>query len=107
LSSTSGFPSRGKILTQATAEEIQAKNFNHATQDLYEAIEKGDYPEWEFCVQIMSDDEHLELDFDPLDPTKIWPVDTFPLPIGRMVLDKILPTILPRLSRSHLVQCIS
>jgi len=39
-------------------------------------------------VQIMSDDEHLELDFDPLDPTKIWPVDTFPLlPIGRMVLD--------------------
>jgi len=37
-------------------------------------------------VQIMSDDEHLELDFDPLDPTKIWPVDTFPLPIGRMVL---------------------
>jgi len=39
----------GKILTQAT-EEIQAKNFNHATQDLYEAIEKGDYPEWEFCA---------------------------------------------------------
>jgi len=55
-------------------------------------------------VQIMSDDEHLELDFDPLDPTKIWPVDTFPLlPIGRMVLDKT-NHFLPRLSRSHLVQ---
>lgn len=76
-------------LTLAQAEEIQAKNFNHATQDLYEAIERGDYPEWEFCVQIMSDDEHPELDFDPLDPTKIWPPDQFPLlPIGRMVLDK-------------------
>lgn len=44
-------PKQGvKNLTQAAAEEIQAKNFNHATQDLYEAIEKGDYPEWEFCI---------------------------------------------------------
>jgi len=83
-------PKQGvKNLTQAQAEEIQAKNFNHATQDLYEAIERGEYPEWEFCVQIMSDDEHPELNFDPLDPTKIWPPDQFPLlPIGRVVLDK-------------------
>ena len=76
-------------LTQAQAEEIQGKNFNHATQDLYDAIEKGDYPEWELCVQIMSDDEHPELDFDPLDDTKIWPVDQFPfLPVGKMTLNK-------------------
>ena len=46
-------------------------------------------PEWEFCVQIMSDDEHPELDFDPLDDTKRWPEDQFPLlPVGRMVLDR-------------------
>ncbi len=78
-----------KNLTQEQANEIQATNFNHATQDLYEAIERGDYPEWEFCVQIMSDDEHPELDFDPLDDTKLWPEDKFPLkPIGRMVLDR-------------------
>ncbi|HAX77866.1 MAG TPA: catalase [Cyanobacteria bacterium UBA11372] len=78
-----------KFLTQAQAEEIQAKNFNHATEDLYDAIASGDYPEWEFCVQIMSDDEHAELDFDPLDDTKIWPQEQFPwLPVGRMVLDK-------------------
>lgn len=83
-------PKQGlQFLTQAQAEEIQAKNFNHATADLYDAIERGEYPEWEFCVQIMSDDEHPELDFDPLDDTKIWPVDQFPfLPVGRMVLDK-------------------
>ncbi|QTD43174.1 catalase [Sporosarcina sp. Te-1] len=78
-----------KNLTQQEAEEIQAKNFNHATQDLYEAIERGDYPEWELFVQIMSDDEHPELDFDPLDDTKLWPNDQFPwIPIGRMVLNK-------------------
>ena len=76
-------------LTQPEAEAIQAKNFNHATQDLYEAIEKGDYPEWELCVQIMSDDEHPELDFDPLDDTKIWPKEQFPfLPVGKMTLDR-------------------
>jgi catalase len=66
-----------KNLTQAEAEQIQAKNFNHATQDLYEAIEAGDFPEWEFCVQIMSDDEHTELDYDPLDDTKVWDEDRF------------------------------
>ncbi|CAN5717878.1 catalase KatX [soil metagenome] len=83
-------PKQGvKSLTQAEAEAIQAKNFNHATQDLYEAIERGDYPEWELTVQIMEDGEHPELDFDPLDDTKIWPEDVFPLrPVGRMVLNR-------------------
>ncbi|RFU67044.1 catalase [Bacillus sp. V59.32b] len=83
-------PKQGiKNLTQKDAEEIQAKNFNHATQDLYEAIEKGDYPEWELLVQIMSDDEHPELDFDPLDDTKLWPEEKFPwLAVGKMVLDR-------------------
>ena len=83
-------PKQGvKSLTQAQANEIQATNFNHATQDLYEAIERGDYPEWELCVQIMEDGDHPELDFDPLDDTKTWPEDQFPLrPVGRMVLDR-------------------
>jgi len=76
-------------LTQAEAEAIQAKNFNHATQDLFEAINKGDYPEWELCVQILSDDEHPELDFDPLDDTKLWPKEQFPfLPVGKMTLNR-------------------
>ncbi|TMV52826.1 catalase [Paenibacillus mesophilus] len=76
-------------LTQKEAEEIQGKNYSHATQDLYEAIERGDYPEWELCVQIMSDDEHPELDFDPLDPTKLWDAEQFPfLPVGKMVLNR-------------------
>lgn len=78
-----------KNLTQQQAEEIQGKNFNHATQDLFDAIEKGEFPQWELCVQIMSDDDHPELDFDPLDDTKIWPTDQFPfLPVGKMTLNK-------------------
>ena len=76
-------------LTQAQAREIQADDFNHATTDLYEAIANGQFPEWELQVQIISDDDHPELDFDPLDPTKVWPPEQFPLrPVGRMTLDR-------------------
>lgn len=78
-----------KNLTQREAERIQGLNYSHATQDLYEAIERGDYPEWELCVQMMSDGEHPELDYDPLDPTKLWDHERFPfLPVGRMVLNR-------------------
>ncbi len=76
-------------LTAAQAAEIQSKDHNHATRDLYEAIERGDFPEWQMLVQIMPDGDHPELDFDPLDDTKIWPEDAFPKrPVGRMVLNK-------------------
>nr|WP_270877660.1 catalase [Paenibacillus aestuarii] len=78
-----------KNLTQTEAEQIQGKNTSHATQDLYGAIERGEYPEWELSVQIMSDDEHTELDFDPLDPTKLWDQEKFPFQaVGKMVLDR-------------------
>jgi len=76
-------------LTAAQAAEIQGKDVGHATKDLYEAIERGDYPEWELRVQLMPEGEHPELSFDPLDDTKMWPEDQFPKrPVGRMVLDR-------------------
>lgn len=76
-------------LTQERANAIQAVELGSASKDAREAIERGEFPEWELRVQIMSDDEHTELDFDPLDDTKVWPEDVFPLlPVGRMVLDR-------------------
>ena len=83
-------PKQGvRALTQEQADGIQATDLGHATKDLMDAIDRGDYPEWELQVQIMSDNEHPELDFDPLDDTKTWPEDVFPLlPVGRMVLDR-------------------
>ena len=90
LAKFSWVPKQGvKNLTSAQAAEIQAHEVGHATKDLYEAIEAGNYPEWEFCAQVMADGAHPELDFDPLDDTKRWPEDRFPLlAIGRMVLDR-------------------
>ena len=78
-----------RSMTGADAANVQATELGHATRDLYEAIERGDHPEWELRVQLMSDDEHPELDFDPLDDTKVWPEDQFPpRAIGRMVLNR-------------------
>jgi catalase len=76
-------------LTAEDAAAIQGVELGSHTKDLYDAIDRGDHPEWELQVQIMSDDEHPELDFDPLDDTKVWPEEQFPLtPIGRMVLNR-------------------
>ncbi|GGQ13274.1 catalase [Streptosporangium pseudovulgare] len=83
-------PKQGvRSMTAADAAAVQAKELGHATKDLRDSIDRGEFPEWELLVQIMSDDEHPELDFDPLDDTKVWPENEFPaLPVGRMVLNR-------------------
>ncbi|MEV1203091.1 catalase [Microbispora rosea] len=88
-------PKQGvRSMTAEDAARIQAHELGHATKDLRDAIERGDYPEWELLVQMMSDDEHPELDFDPLDDTKVWPEDLFPAkPVGRMVLDRTVDNV--------------
>ena len=76
-------------LTQELADAIQATHLGHASEDLYTAIDRGEFPAWELRVQLMEDGEHPELDFDPLDDTKTWPEDQFPLlPVGRMELNR-------------------
>ncbi|MDP9294044.1 MAG: catalase [Actinomycetota bacterium] len=83
-------PKQGvKSWTEADAAAMQAEELGCHTKDLYEAIERGEYPEWELNVQMMDDHDHPELDFDPLDDTKVWPEEVFPLmPIGRMLLNR-------------------
>jgi catalase len=83
-------PKQGvKSWTAADAAAVQANDLGPHSKDLYEAIERGDHPEWELLVQVMSDDDHPELDFDPLDDTKVWPEELFePRPVGRMVLNR-------------------
>ncbi|REK71736.1 catalase [Paenibacillus paeoniae] len=75
--------------TAKEAAEMQAKDFNHATRDLYEAIELGHYPEWELHVQLMPIEHVDRYAFDPLDPTKVWPEDMYPLrKVGTMSLNR-------------------
>ncbi|MCC9175340.1 catalase [Arthrobacter sp. zg-Y179] len=83
-------PQQGvKSLTEEDAANIQANDLGHASKDLYEAIERGDYPKWDLYVQLMDDHDHPELDFDPLDDTKTWPEQEFePKYVGTMTLNR-------------------
>ena len=58
-------------------------------RDMFEAIQAGAYPEWEFCVQLFTQEQADSFPFDHLDPTKLIPEELVPLTaIGRMVLNR-------------------
>jgi catalase len=58
-------------------------------RDMFEAIEAGQFPEWEFAVQLFTQEEADTFPFDHLDATKLIPEELVPLQvIGRMVLDR-------------------
>ncbi len=88
--------------TAADAAAVQVQDLGPHSKDLYEAIEQGEYPEWEMLVQIMSDDEHPELDFDPLDDTRVWPEElSQPSRSARWCWTATSTTSSPRTSRSR------
>jgi catalase len=70
------------------AQKISGKNPDFHRQDLWEAIEMGNFPEWELGVQIIPAEDEQKYEFDLLDPTKIVPEELVPVTIiGRMVLN--------------------
>ncbi|GAA0191077.1 catalase [Brevundimonas nasdae] len=84
---------RPKLGTQSTcwdeAVKIAGADPDYHRRDLYEAIAQGDFPEWEFGVQLFSQAEADALPFDILDPTKLVPEEDHPIRIiGRMVLNR-------------------
>ncbi len=84
---------RPKLGTQSTcwdeAVKIAGADPDYHRRDLYEAIDKGDFPEWEFGVQLLSQAQADALPFDILDATKLIPEELVPIRvIGRMVLNR-------------------
>lgn len=78
-----------KNLLEEEAIRVGGENHSHATQDLYESIASGNFPEWKLYIQTMDPNDEDKFDFDPLDMTKTWPEDILPLqPVGRLVLNK-------------------
>ncbi|VVO13269.1 Catalase HPII [Pseudomonas fluorescens] len=71
------------------AQKLAGKDTDFHRRDLWESIEGGDYPEWEFGVQIVAEEDEHSFDFDLLDPTKIIPEELVPItPLGKMVLNR-------------------
>lgn len=79
-----------KNLSAEEAAKIQAGDFLHATNDLYNSINKGDFPKWDLYVQMIKADDFAKFDFNPLDATKNWPEDLIkPMLVGTMTLNKV------------------
>lgn len=71
------------------AVKISGADPDFHRRDLWEAIEAGEFPEWELGLQIFTEEEAEALSFDVLDATKIVPEELVPLtPVGRLVLNR-------------------
>ncbi len=68
-----------KNLTDEEAEKVIAKDRDSNRRDLFEAIERGDYPRWLMQVQIMTEEEAKKYHINPFDLTKVWYHKDFPL----------------------------
>ncbi len=84
---------RPKLGTQATcwdeAVKIAGADPDFHRRDLFDAIDQGDFPQWDFAVQVLTQAEADALPFDILDATKIIPEEVHPLKvIGRMTLNR-------------------
>ncbi len=71
------------------AQKLAGKDPDFHRRDMHDAIEQGNFFEWEMGVQIIADGEEAKFDFDILDATKIWPEDLVPVRrIGKMTLNR-------------------
>lgn len=78
-----------KNLDVNTAAKIAGENPDYHTEDLFNAIENGDFPAWKLYVQIMPLEDANTYRFDPFDVTKVWSQKDYPLiEVGRMVLNR-------------------
>jgi len=76
-------------VTWDEAIKISGNDPDFHRRDLFDAIEAGDFPEWEFGVQVVDEKDRHAFDFDLLDPTKLIPEEQVPVRrIGRLVLDR-------------------
>jgi catalase len=71
------------------AVKIAGADPDFMRRDMFEAIEAGDFPEWDLAVQLFTEEEAEQFPFDHLDATKLIPEELVPLQVvGRMVLDR-------------------
>ncbi|HEY0586195.1 MAG TPA: catalase [Pseudoduganella sp.] len=66
-------------LSDEEAAALIAKDRESSQRDLYEAIERGEYPRWTLKVQLMTEQQAAQAAFNPFDLTKVWPHKDYPL----------------------------
>lgn len=75
--------------TDQEAEKVNGMDRESSGRDLYEAIEKGEYPKWKMYIQVMTEEQAKNHPQNPFDLTKMWLKEEYPLiPVGEYVLNK-------------------
>ena len=70
-------------------QKVSGNDPDSQRKDLYEAIDEGNYPVWDFCVQLLPEEKEHDFTFDILDPTKVWPEEDIPkIKIGEMIFNR-------------------
>ncbi|KAG0460569.1 hypothetical protein HPP92_020866 [Vanilla planifolia] len=77
-----------RCLLEDEAATVVARNHSHATQDLYDSIAAGNFPEWTLYVQVMDPDQEDQFDFDPRRHQDLARGHPPLQPVGRLVLDR-------------------
>ena len=80
-------------LSPADAVRLAGEDPDYAQRDLFNAIERGDFPRWDLSVQVMTDAQRVEWErrtgWDAFDLTKVWPYKDFPrIPVGVLELNR-------------------
>jgi catalase len=77
------------FLTDAEAAKLVGEDRESHQRDLYEAIERGEFPKWKLCVQVMPESDAASYRFHPFDLTKVWSHQDYPLiEVGEWELDR-------------------
>ncbi|KGB80030.1 catalase [Cryptococcus deuterogattii 99/473] len=78
-----------KGMTQAEGIRTAGESPDFHTIDMWNAIERGDYPTWTLCAQVMKPEEAENYRWNIFDMTKVWPHKDFPLrPLGKLTLNR-------------------
>lgn len=78
-----------QCLTDAEAEAVVGKDRESNQRDLYESIEKGDFPRWKMQIQVMTDEQAMNCPFNPFDLSKVWPHGDYPvMDVGEFELNR-------------------
>lgn len=78
-----------KNWTDEEAAQVIAGDRDSHQRDLYEAIERGDYPKWKLYIQVMTEEQANNMPYNPFDLTKVWYKKDFPLiEVGELELHR-------------------
>ncbi len=78
-----------KNFTREEADHIKSVDMDHAQNDLFHAIKRGEFPKWSVKVQIMPEAEAETYHINPFDLTKVWPHGDYPLiEVGELELNR-------------------